>query len=275
MPNSALLLSAILAYVLATFLVFRNSANKDDRALTLSFVFAAVAWALHSSYAYILSEIGNNLNFSLSSMITLVSAMLIAVFLLACIGMPIKRLGILVYPLTVASLAFAYFWSSDPSYLSSATSEIGRTSPAFKAHILISLLSYALLTIAAIQALLYAYLESKIKSRTSPALLAALPPLETMEQLLFRLVGVGFILLSFTLISGALFSQEIFGQPFEFKHHTVLAVLGWLVFGTLLYKRFAQGLRGSKAVMWTIGGFLLIQLGYFGTKIISESLNLQ
>jgi len=77
------------------------------------------------------------------------------------------------------------------------------------------------------------------------------------------------------LISGAIFSQEIFGHAFVFKHHTILAFLGWLVFAILLLKRVKQGLRGSQAVIWTISGFLLIQLGYFGTKIVSESLSLQ
>jgi len=100
----------------------------------------------------------------------------------------------------------------------------------------------------------------------------ALPPLQTMEQLLFRLVGVGFVLLSLTLISGALFSQEIFGQAFTFKHHTILALMGWVVFAILLFKRMTTGIRGSQAVIWTISGFLLIKLGYFGTKIISQSL---
>lgn len=106
-------------------------------------------------------------------------------------------------------------------------------------------------------------------------MLMALPPLQTMEQLLFRLIWTGFILLTLTLLSGAVFSNEIFGKPFEFKHHTILASLGWLVFAILLIKRMSQGLRGSQAVYWTVGGFVLIQLGYFGTKFVSESLAVQ
>jgi len=100
-----------------------------------------------------------------------------------------------------------------------------------------------------------------------------LPPLQTMETLLFKMLGVGFVLLTLTLLSGAIFSQLLFGHAFEFKHHTILAILGWMVFGTLLFKRVKHGLRGSQAVAWTIAGFVLIQLGYFGTKFVAESLS--
>lgn len=182
--------------------------------------------------------------------------------------MPIRRLGILVFPFTIISLVFAFFWGNNITLLENQ-------SLAFSSHIVISLLAYCLLAIASIQALLYSYQERQIKHRTNPAMLLALPPLQTMELLLFRLVGFGFAVLSLTLVSGAIFSQEIFGHAFVFKHHTILALLGWLVFAILLFKRVKHGLRGSIAVIWTISGFLLIQLGYFGTKIVSEILSLQ
>jgi len=181
--------------------------------------------------------------------------------------MPIRRLGVLVFPLTMLSLLFACIWQSEAVFHTNQ-------GIAFSGHILISIIAYCLLAIASIQALLYVYQEHQIKNRKSPAMLMTLPPLQTMEQLLFRLVSVGFILLTLTLVSGAFFSQQIFGHAFVFKHHTILAVLGWLVFAILLYKRVKNGLRGSQAVIWTIGGFMLIQLGYFGTKIVSESLAL-
>jgi len=199
-------------------------------------------------------------------MVVLVSGIIVLLYMLGSLAMPIRRLGILVFPLTIASLLFSQAWQSHTLTLSDR-------STAFSAHILISILAYSLISIAAIQALLYAYQDKQIKNRTNPAMLMALPPLQTMEQLLFRLVGMGFVLLTLTLLSGALFSQQLFGQAFEFKHHTILASLGWLVFAVLLFLRLKNGLRGSQAVTWTVAGFLLIQLGYFGTKMVSESLS--
>lgn len=236
--------------------------------VTASFVTASIGAICHIAYALDISFIDQSLNISLSSMMVLMSAMVMLMFLLGGLIMPIRRLGILVFPLTIFSLLFAFLWGDQVAMLDNR-------SFAFSAHIVISLLAYCLLAIASVQALLYIFQERQIKQRTNPAMLMAFPPLQTMELLLFRLVGVGFVILTLTLVSGAVFSQQIFGHPFVFKHHTILALLGWLMFAILLFKRVKHGLRGSRAVIWTISGFLLIQLGYFGTKIVSESLSLQ
>lgn len=273
MSNFVLNFVAIALYLAATILValYIRSTSKQTASFGLiraSFGVAGIALALHLYNAGQISVIDGALNFSLASMVVLVSGIVVLTFLLGGLAIPIRRLGILVYPLTILSLLFATVWGGEPITLK-------QQSTAFNAHILISLSAYALLAIASIQALLYVYQERQIKKRTNPAMLMALPPLQTMETLLFRLVGFGFALLSLALLSGAVFSQQIFGHAFAFNHHTILAVLGWLVFAILLYKRVRHGLRGSQAVVWTIAGFLLIQLGYFGTKIVSESLAVQ
>jgi len=223
---------------------------------------------MHLAYAYSYSFTNSELDFSLSSMAVLISGLLSLIYVLGGLSLPIRRLGVMMFPITILCLLFAQIWGKETVF-------INNMSAAASVHIVISILAYCLLAIAAVQALLYVYQERQIKNRATPAMLMALPPLQTMEQLLFRLVITGFILLSLTLLSGAFFSKEIFGKPFEFNHHTILASGGWLVYLILLIKRAARGLRGSQAVYWTIGGFLLIQLGYFGTKIVSESLAVQ
>jgi len=73
-------------------------------------------------------------------------------------------------------------------------------------------------------------------------------------------------------LSGLIFSQQIFGQPLVFKHHTILAIFAWITFAWLLFLRHREGLRGGKAVALTVLGFTLLQLGYFGTKMVQETL---
>ena len=201
-------------------------------------------------------------------MVVVVSFITCSIFQLAGSRMLIRRLGILVYPMTVLSLTFSLLWPESGKAMPASSSLLST-------HILISLSAYAFITIALFQALLHWYQEHQILARTQPAMLAALPPLQTMQQLWFRLLLLGFACLTLTLISGALFSQQIFGHAFVFQHHTILAILGWLVFFLLIVKRIKTGLRGSHAVLWTLIGFTFIQLGYFGTKIVSESLHLQ
>jgi len=272
MANYVLISIAIALYLTASIVTAFYIRNVGDspakKLIDVAHAIAAAALVSHLFATLELSFIDNSLNFSLASMVLVVSAIVVSIFLLGGLAMPIRRLGILVYPITALNLVFAISWNNEPVTL-------GQQSPLFTAHILISLAAYSLLAIASFQALLYVYQDRLIKQRTRPSMLMALPPMQTMEVLLFRLVGFGFALLTLALVSGAVFSQQIFGHAFVFKHHTILAMLGWLVFATLLFKRSRSGLRGSQAVAWTISGFLLIQLGYFGTKFVSESLSVQ
>lgn len=278
---TALIIGSISLYLgasafIAKYLKSPESSSRESKNLNFGFGLGWAATLAHLGFAYYFCFNQGAMNFSLGSMTALTSGLLSLIFVLGGLSLPIRRLGIIVFPLVVLCLLFSQLWGKDPSTLA-ATSHSAATSfhAAASVHIVISILAYCLLTIAAIQALLYQYQERQIKQRATPAMLMALPPLQTMEQLLFRLIWTGFILLTLTLLSGAVFSNEIFGKPFEFKHHTILASLGWLVFAILLIKRMSQGLRGSQAVYWTVGGFVLIQLGYFGTKFVSESLAVQ
>ena len=91
-----------------------------------------------------------------------------------------------------------------------------------------------------------------------------------MESLLFKIIGLGFILLTITLISGMLFSEEIFGKPMQLNHKTVFSIASWLIYGWLLYGRIRYGWRGLKAIRLTLGGFVLLLFAYVGTKFILE-----
>ena len=143
---------------------------------------------------------------------------------------------------------------------------------AFKLHLLISMLAYSLFTIASLHVLLMAMLEKRLHRGTLPAGLRMLPPLLTMEILLFRIIWAGFIMLSLTLASGVVFSEEVFGRAARFSHKTVFGIVSWFVFGALLFGRHFHGWRGRVAVRWTLAGFLLLVLAYLGSKFVVEVL---
>jgi ABC-type uncharacterized transport system permease subunit len=144
--------------------------------------------------------------------------------------------------------------------------------PLFKAHLIIAMLAYSLFTFAALHALLMAAAERNLHHKPSLITLPDFPPLLTMETLLFRVISVGFVLLTLTLISGILFSEQIFGQPLKFNHKNVFTIISWLVFGGLLLGRFQYGWRGRTAVRWTLSGFVLLLLAYAGSKFVLEVL---
>jgi ABC-type uncharacterized transport system permease subunit len=142
--------------------------------------------------------------------------------------------------------------------------------PAFRLHLVISLAAYSLLTIASLQALVMAVVERRLRGGTLPVFLQRLPPLLTMEVMLFRILAAGFVLLTLTLGSGMLFSEELFGRPLQFTHKVVFGLAAWAIFGALLAGRRIYGWRGRVALRWTLAGFLALVLAYIGTKFVLE-----
>ena len=142
--------------------------------------------------------------------------------------------------------------------------------PGFRVHLLLSLLAYSFFTIASLHVLLMALVERRLHAGNMPAFLQALPPLLTMETLLFRIIATGFVLLTLTLGSGIVFSEQLFGKPLTFTHKTVFGILSWLIFGSLLAGRAFYGWRGRVAVRWTLAGFLSLVLAYIGSKFVLE-----
>jgi ABC-type uncharacterized transport system permease subunit len=143
---------------------------------------------------------------------------------------------------------------------------------AFKAHITAALLAYCLFTIAMMHALLISLVEKRLHHATLPRVLRSLPPLLTMESLLFRLIAVGFVLLTLTLASGVLFSEEIFGRAWQFNHKVLFGFISWGVFAVLLWGHRFHGWRGRVAVRWTMSGFGFLLLAYLGSKFVLEVL---
>jgi ABC-type uncharacterized transport system permease subunit len=140
----------------------------------------------------------------------------------------------------------------------------------FKVHFIVAILAYALFTVAALHALLMLFLEKRLHEGAMPTELQGMPPLLRIERLLFQLLGVAFLLLTATLVSGVFFSETLFGKAFQLTHKTVFAVFSWLIFGGLLFGHWKVGWRGRVAVRWTLIGFVLLMLSYAGSKFVLE-----
>jgi ABC-type uncharacterized transport system permease subunit len=139
----------------------------------------------------------------------------------------------------------------------------------FRLHLALAMIAYSLFVIALLHATLMAVAERQLHGRIS-LLISNLPPLLTLERLLFRIIGAAFIFLTLTLITGIAFSETLFGRPMRADHKTVFAVLSWLTFGLLLAGRALYGWRGRTALRWTLTGFLMLLLAYVGSRFVLE-----
>lgn len=137
-------------------------------------------------------------------------------------------------------------------------------------HIVSSMLAFSLLTIAAFLALWLALLDWQLRHPKEARIDFSAPPLEVLERLFFRLVSVGFLLLTLALGSGFLFVEDLFGQ--HLAHKTFFSLLAWTLFGGLLYGRWRCGWRGKTAVRWSLAGLTALFFAYFVTKWVLEVL---
>jgi ABC-type uncharacterized transport system permease subunit len=219
---------------------------------------ATVAVLLHAGV--LLGAHGGRVDLHFFAALSLVACVVAALTLLVNLSRPVAGLGVIVFPLAALLLALDVFLAP-PTTPTPIDWQI-------KLHVVIALLAYSLLSIAAVLAILLAVQERALRSHRPGRLIRALPPLIQTEALLFRLIGAGFALLTLTLLSGLLFIANIRAQ--HLVHTTVLTVVAWLIFGALLWGRWRHGWRGRSAVNLTLIGMAMLALAFFGSKFVLE-----
>ena len=218
---------------------------------------------LHTVVLYQSIHLDSGINLSFFNAGSLVMWIILLLLMISSLTKPVENLGIVLLPLAIIALALELYYPA--TRLLPADSAWG-----LRVHVLISLLAYSIFTMASVQAILLSIQDNHLRNRHPGGFIRALPPLQTMELLLFEMIGFGFLLLTFALISGFTFLDNIFAQ--HLVHKTILSILAWLVFGTLLWGRFRFGWRGRKALIWTQVGFVVLALAYFGSKFVIELL---
>ena len=202
----------------------------------------------------------NGLNPSFVNSVSLVSWLVVLLYLVAELRKPVETLGVLIFPTAGIAVFLQLFWPAEVS-LANGSFEL-------QIHILLSLLAYGLLAIAAGQSILLLIQTHYLKNKHPGGFIRSLPALQSMEILLFQMIQLGFILLTLALLSGFIFLENIFAQ--HLVHKTVLSMIAWLLFAILLWGRWHFGWRGRKAINFTLGGFIFLMLAYFGSKMVLE-----
>lgn len=140
----------------------------------------------------------------------------------------------------------------------------------FRLHFSAAMLAYSLFALSVLQAAFLRVAERRLHHRTVSRGLAALPSILALEAMLFRMIGLGFFLLTFAVGSGLLFSGEIYGKPLSFDHKSLFAMISWLIFAALLAGRWRFGWRGKTAQRWLFAGFAALILAYVGSRFVLE-----
>ena len=252
---------SILLYITATGLLLKQWLAVKKKPNKQPLYVAAAAVIVHALALHTIIFTAQGIDIGFFSALTFTAWLMATLLVIASFSLPIGCLGLLVYPFALVTLILRGL--SNQQHLLTDLLD-----PGLQTHILFSLLAYSLLSIAVAQAILLAIQDKYLHNKHPSGFLRSLPSLETMEIMLFRIIALGVIALSISLLSGFIYLEDMFAQ--HLVHKTVLSLIAWAVFVVLLWGHFKFGWRGKIAIKWSISGFTLLMLAYFGSKFVIE-----
>jgi ABC-type uncharacterized transport system permease subunit len=255
---------AIIAYLVTSILVFRqlNERRHGHRSSSrvLPLIFGFVGMACHFSTLALTTLTETGLDFGLYNMLSIIMWTICLLLMVGCLNRPLDHLGMIVLPLCCIAIIL--------KYLNPETHHITNSSTKLEIHVMLSMLAYGIISLAAVQAILFAIQDHQLHNKHRVGLIRALPSLYNMESLLFKLIMLGFVTLTFSLASGFAFLENMFSQ--HVAHKTILSLITWAGFGILLFGHHRYGWRGKTATRITLLGAIILMLGYLGSKIVME-----
>ena len=139
-------------------------------------------------------------------------------------------------------------------------------------HTACSLLSYVAFLVACVAGILFLVQERQLKRRTVGVLLQTLPPLETLDQVNFTAIGIGFWLLTVGVVCGLLGSKQLLGRWWTGDPKEYAALLLWGCYAGLWLIRLRATLRGRRVALLSALGFSLVLFTFLGVSHLLPSL---
>ena len=231
------LLSAILIWLL----MMSSRAAKMLQILVWIFWLSAIIF-----HSYQLSPIlkeSYSVNLSIDYALILVAFIISITLYISSIFGNTQFLGIIILP--IVSFIFLLSFENNPVNVS--------LNNYIFIHVILSLISYSILGLSAAQSLIVKLQEKKLQTNKPLGIITKLPSLDSMDRLLFKILVLGVVFLSASLISGLIFIEDLFAQ--HLAHKTVLSILAWFIFILLILGRKIYGWRGRNAANINLIGF--------------------
>lgn len=223
----------------------------------LGFAFCCHAFLLYPNIA---TQYG--LNFNLFNTLSLSGLFLLLFFMGFSLYRPIISLGLLAAPTALLGMSAGVFGKA-------AYAPLIGIPLLLESHIILSFAAYCVLLMAAVQAVMLKLQLRELKHQTIHRFwVGKLPALQTMEELLFDMLLLGFVLLSLALGLGLSATYDVRAQ--HLTHKLAFSVVSWLLFGGLIIGHYKNGWTIKRATNMTLYGFTLLAIGFIGTKAVLE-----
>ena len=263
MGTLILAVTALFLYSVGTALQALHFRGKVETSLAITTLIGVLALTGHGLLIAQTVHLDGGFDLSFFKSSVLISWLIVFLLLGLNLTKPVGSLFLGAYPIAATTIIMALITHSESRLVSEQN--YGMLS-----HIALSVTAYSLFTLAAIQAVLLHAQNRQLKHNYNSLLVRNLPPLQTMESLLFEMVWAGVVLLVLAIVTGAMFIEDLFAQ--DLAHKTVFSLLSLLVFAGLLIGRYTKGWRGLTASRWTLAGCALLMIAFYGSKFVLEFL---
>jgi cytochrome c-type biogenesis protein CcsB len=267
--NALLFNSTLVIYAVATILYLCYLVKPKDILGWLGHWTISIGFLVHCGFTvnrYL--EAGHTPITNLHESLSFFSLAVVGIFILCERSYKVFILGSFVTPLALLILATSAAFSA----------VIPPLNPALKSkwlvvHTSMAFLGYAAFAISFGVSIMYLIQAHFLKKRRLGPLFQKLPPLDMLDEISYRCLTFGFPLLTFAIISGAIWAETAWGTYWSWDPKETWSLITWFIYAALLHGRLTTGWRGRKAAMLSIFGFVIVLFTFLGVNLLLPGLH--
>jgi ABC-type transport system involved in cytochrome c biogenesis permease subunit len=160
----------------------------------------------------------------------------------------LESLGVFIFPLVfVMTLVASLGRPVEASWASQSMREVW-----LKVHVVLVMIGYAALLFTAAAAVLYLVQERELKRKKPRSFYHRLPPLGTLDDLITRFMGLGFVFITVAVIVVSIWASAQFGTRWVSDPRIGISMFTWGIYLVMVFLRVSAGWRGRKAAVLAI-----------------------
>jgi cytochrome c-type biogenesis protein CcsB len=267
--NALLFNSTLVIYAVATVLYLCYLVKPKEIIGRAGHWLISIGFLVHCAFTvnrYV--EAGHTPITNLHEALSFFSLAIVAVFILFERRYHVFIMGSFIMPLALLVLAVSAAFSS----------VIPPLNPALKSkwlavHTTMAFLGYAAFAISFGVSIMYLIQSHFLKKRRLGTLFQKLPPLDVLDEISYRCLTLGFPLLTFAIISGAIWAETAWGTYWSWDPKETWSLVTWFIYAALLHGRLTTGWRGRKAAFLSIFGFVIMLFTFLGVNLLLPGLH--
>lgn len=263
-------LTLYLGGVLYSFYVFATKATRPNRELQ---IIVLLGFIVHT--AAILANWRQAGHFPIVNpreVSSFIGWAIVAYFLLMRRRYQVRALPVfllpLVYLLTLASMLLPESAERLPNLLEGAITANLATKFLFPIHVTLVIFSYAAFVVTFVCGVMYLIQEHELKAKHFGAAFERLPALNTCDEIGYRSLTVGFVLLTLGVVTGIFWNNQRDGRYWHNDPKEVMALVTWLIYLFIMHYRLMADWRGRRVAWLSIAGFVVVVLTWLGARAL-------